>query len=329
MLMKNRLNTTTAKPATLIQAAPPGRQPAVARGVQVGRVDHPGDEGDRLLGVPAPEPAPGRLRPDRPGDHRERVEREGHDSDPVGQPVERVRAPIQNSGVAKAGPPAAAGHGGQRDRADVTAIQNDCSAGTTARPRRRARGRRGTISTDTGSSRNSPVRRSAGDGGGRPARAPRRSGRPRGERGHVATQQGRADRPRAAIDARSSPARGWSARPPSDRAGRPAGAGDRSVRASRVAAPCSAAPAPTRAGSRPSVDAARRARRRTAPSPAGRRPARKGTVVAYSASEHLPLLRPLSASRSPVSRSEASNSSPYPARSVRASPDTCTTVRPG
>src|SRR5215831_14298167 len=50
-------------------AAPPaGRGP----GVQVPGVHHPGDERPRLLGVPAPVPAPGLVRPDRPGDDRER-----------------------------------------------------------------------------------------------------------------------------------------------------------------------------------------------------------------------------------------------------------------
>src|SRR5690606_27751087 len=54
-------------------ASPTGRR----TGVQVRGVDHPGHEGDGLLGVPTPEPTPRRLGPhgaaqDAEGEHRER-----------------------------------------------------------------------------------------------------------------------------------------------------------------------------------------------------------------------------------------------------------------
>ena len=53
-------------------ALPAGRGP----GVQVGRVDDPGDERPGLLGVPAPVAAPRVLGPDRAGDDREGPQRE-------------------------------------------------------------------------------------------------------------------------------------------------------------------------------------------------------------------------------------------------------------
>src|SRR3954453_13077426 len=71
---------------------PPGRAPAPPPGgrpgVQVSGVDDPGDEGPGLLRVPAPEPAPGRLRPDGTGDDREGPDRETEDGGTVRHPVE-------------------------------------------------------------------------------------------------------------------------------------------------------------------------------------------------------------------------------------------------
>ncbi len=59
--------------------------------MQVAGVDDPGDERPGLLRVPAPVPAPGLVRPDRPGDDAERPEREAEQHGPVGEPVERRR----------------------------------------------------------------------------------------------------------------------------------------------------------------------------------------------------------------------------------------------
>src|SRR5215469_15795082 len=66
-------------------AAPPaGRGP----GVQEHRVDNPGDERPRLLGIPAPVAAPGVVSPDGPGHHPEGPNREREQDAPVGQPVQ-------------------------------------------------------------------------------------------------------------------------------------------------------------------------------------------------------------------------------------------------
>src|SRR5690606_30245338 len=67
-------------------APPSGRRP----GVQVGRVDDPRDERHGLLGVPVPEPAPGRLGPDRATEHAERVDRERQHAGAVGDPVQHL-----------------------------------------------------------------------------------------------------------------------------------------------------------------------------------------------------------------------------------------------
>src|SRR5699024_26586 len=59
---------------------PGGPQSAPSRGrpgVQIGRVDHPGDEGPHLLGVPTPEPSPCLVRPDGTRDDPEGPDREG------------------------------------------------------------------------------------------------------------------------------------------------------------------------------------------------------------------------------------------------------------
>src|SRR6266568_7198965 len=53
-------------------------------GVEVGGVDDPGDEGDRLLRVPAPEAAPGRFGPDRAQDDAGAEDREADDGGAVG-----------------------------------------------------------------------------------------------------------------------------------------------------------------------------------------------------------------------------------------------------
>src|SRR5207244_2946753 len=68
-------------------AAPPASGGA---GVQVAGVHDPGDERPGLLGIPAPVPAPGLVRPDRPGDDRERPDREREDHGPVGEPVQGI-----------------------------------------------------------------------------------------------------------------------------------------------------------------------------------------------------------------------------------------------
>ena len=112
MFTKNKLNMIETKPTTEIQAA---RRPAPARrrpGVQVRRVDHPGDERAGLLRIPAPVPTPGHLGPHRAGDHRERVHRERHDRGPVGDPIQRGRrrqpAEQSNPTPRRAGPIASA-----------------------------------------------------------------------------------------------------------------------------------------------------------------------------------------------------------------------------
>ncbi len=56
--------------------------------VQVRGVNHPGDERPGLLRIPAPVAAPGGLRPDRPGNDRERPDREGKPDHPVGDAVQ-------------------------------------------------------------------------------------------------------------------------------------------------------------------------------------------------------------------------------------------------
>src|SRR5215475_9934768 len=57
--------------------------------VQVCGVAQPRDERPGLLRVPAPVPAPGRLRPDRSGDDRECPDGEAEGHGPVGDPVEQ------------------------------------------------------------------------------------------------------------------------------------------------------------------------------------------------------------------------------------------------
>ena len=71
---------------------PPAPPAGGGAGVQVSGVDHPGDQGPGLLGVPAPVAAPGVLGPDRAGGDGEGPQREGEGEEPVRQHVEPPRA---------------------------------------------------------------------------------------------------------------------------------------------------------------------------------------------------------------------------------------------
>ncbi len=59
--------------------------------MQKAGIDHPGDEGPGLRGVPAPVPAPGLIRPDCSRHDAERPDREGEHHRPVGKPVDDLR----------------------------------------------------------------------------------------------------------------------------------------------------------------------------------------------------------------------------------------------
>ena len=58
-------------------------------GMQEGSIDEPGDEGGRLLGVPAPVMAPGGLGPHRPGENAQGQEDKADDGSPINQAVQQ------------------------------------------------------------------------------------------------------------------------------------------------------------------------------------------------------------------------------------------------
>src|SRR5690606_27288864 len=73
-------------------------------GVEVGGVDDPDDERPHLLGVPAPEAAPGVTGPDRPEDQRERPGDESDRVDAEAQRLEHARGGQAVHHVAEAAP---------------------------------------------------------------------------------------------------------------------------------------------------------------------------------------------------------------------------------
>src|SRR5699024_12158275 len=80
---------TCALPIYVVDPGSLGATPARGcAGVQVGGVEDPGDEGDRLLRAPAPEAAPGGVGPDRAEDDAQAEDRQGPDRASVGQSVQ-------------------------------------------------------------------------------------------------------------------------------------------------------------------------------------------------------------------------------------------------